>query len=44
MDYEQKYKELVGKIEKAYLFAQTDSTKAVLEDICPNSKEARMSE
>lgn len=35
MNYEQKYKELVGKIEKAYLFAQTDSTKAVLEDICP---------
>lgn len=38
MDYEQKYKELVGKVEKAYLFAQTDSTKAVLEDICPELK------
>ena len=34
-DYEKKYKELVGKIEKAYLYALTDSTKAVLEEILP---------
>jgi hypothetical protein len=33
--YEKKYKELVGKIRKAYLYAQTDSTRAVLEDIFP---------
>ena len=38
MDSEKKYKELVGKIEKAYLYAQTDSTKAVLEDILPELK------
>ena len=36
--YEKKYKELVGKIEKAYLYAQTDSTKAVLEEIRPELK------
>ena len=36
--YEKKYKELVGKIEKAYLYAQTDSTKAVLEEIHPELK------
>lgn len=41
MNYERKYKELVGKIKKAYLFAQTDSTKAVLEDICPEIKESK---
>ena len=40
MDYEKKYKELVGKIEKAYLYAQTDSTKAVLEEICPELAES----
>ena len=40
MDYEKKYKELVGKIEKAYLYAQTDSTKAVLEEIHPELKES----
>lgn len=40
MDYEQKYKELAGKIKKAYLYAQTDSTKAVLEDILPELKES----
>ena len=34
-NYEKKYKELEGKIKKAYLYAQTDSTKAVLEDILP---------
>ena len=39
MDYEKKYKELVGKIDKAYLSAQTDSTKAVLEEIRPELKE-----
>lgn len=39
MDYENKYKELVGKIDKAYLSAQTDSTKAVLEEIRPELKE-----
>lgn len=33
--YEKKYKEIVGKIRKAYLCVQTDSTKAVLEDIFP---------
>ena len=40
MDYEQKYKELVGKIEKAYLYAQTNSTKTVLEDIFPELAES----
>ena len=40
MDYEKKYKELVGKIEKAYLYAQTDSTKAVLEEIRPELAES----
>ena len=34
-NYEKKYKELESKIKKAYLYAQTDSTKAVLEDILP---------
>jgi len=38
--YEKKYKELEGKIKKAYLYAQTDSTKAVLEDILPELKES----
>ncbi len=41
MDYEKKYKELVGKIENAYLYAQTDSTKAVLEEIRPELKEGK---
>lgn len=40
MDYKKKYEELVGKIEKAYLFAQTDSTKAVLEEIRSELKES----
>ena len=40
MDYEKAYKELVGKIEKAYLYAQTDSTKAVLEEIRPELVES----
>lgn len=39
-NYEKKYKELVGKIEKAYLYAQTDSTKAVLEEIRSGLKES----
>jgi len=37
--YEKKYKELEGKIKKAYLYAQTDSTKAVLEEILPELKD-----
>ena len=40
MNYEQKYKELAGKIKKAYLYAQTDSTIAVLEDILPELAES----
>lgn len=40
MDYEKKYKELESKIRKAYLYAQTDSTKAVFEDILPELKES----
>lgn len=35
MNYEKKYKEIVGQIKKAYLYAQTDSTKAVLKEIFP---------
>lgn len=38
--YEKKYKEIVGQIKKAYLYAQTDSTKAVLEEIFPELKES----
>ena len=38
--YEKKYKEIVGLIKKAYLYAQTDSTKAVLEEIFPELKES----
>ena len=41
MDYEKKYNELVGKIKRAYLYAQTDSTKAVLEDILPELRESK---
>lgn len=40
MENEKKYKELVGKIKKAYLYTQTESTKAVLEDILPSLKES----
>jgi hypothetical protein len=40
MDYEKKYKEIVGQLKKAYLYAQTDSTKAVLEEIFPELKES----
>lgn len=39
--YEKKYKELEGKIKKAYLYAQTDSTKAVLEEILPELAESK---
>ena len=38
--YEKKYKEIVGLIKKAYLYAQTDSTKAVLEEIFPELRES----
>lgn len=40
MDYGKKYKELVGKIKKAYLYVQTDSTKSTLEEILPELKES----
>lgn len=40
MNYEKKYKEIVGQIKKAYLYAQTDSTKAVLEEIFPELAES----
>lgn len=40
MDYEKEYKKLKADIEKAYLFAQTDSTKSVLEHILPELKES----
>jgi hypothetical protein len=40
MNYEEKYKEIVGQLKKAYLYAQTDSTKAVLEEILPELKES----
>ena len=39
--YEKKYKEIVGKIRKAYLCAITDSTKAVLEEILPELVESK---
>lgn len=38
--YEKKYKEIVGKIRKAYQYAQTDSTKAVLKEIFPELAES----
>lgn len=40
MDYEKEYKRIVGKIKNAYLYAQTDSTKAVLEEIFPELAES----
>lgn len=40
MDYEKEYKKLKANIEKAYLFAQTDSTKSVLEHILPELAES----
>ena len=40
MDYEKEYKNLVAKVKKAHQFAQTDSTKSVLEDILPELRES----
>lgn len=40
MDYEKEYKNLVAKVKNAYLYAQTDSTKAVLESIFPELTES----
>lgn len=40
MDYEKEYKSLVAKVKKAHQFAQTDSTKSVLEDILPQLRES----
>ena len=40
MNYEKEYNKLVGKIKKAHLYAQTDSTRAVLEDIYPQLSES----
>lgn len=40
MDYEKEYKSLIAKVKKAHLFAQTDSTKSVLEDILPELRES----
>ena len=39
MDYEKAYNNLVAKVKFAHLFAQTDSTKNVLEDILPELRE-----
>lgn len=39
MDYEKAYKHLIAKVKNAHLYAQTDSTKAVLEDILPELRE-----
>ena len=40
MDYKEAYKSLEAKIKKAYLYAQTDSTKNVLESILPGLVES----
>lgn len=40
MNYEKKYKKLKADIKNAYLFAQTNSTKAVLEHILPELRES----
>lgn len=40
MDFEKEYKHLVGAIKKAYLYAQTDSTRSVLEHIYPQVAES----
>ena len=40
MDYEKAYKNLVAKVKNAHLYAQTDSTKNVLEDILPELRES----
>lgn len=39
-NYEKKYKNLVGKIKRAYMNAWTNSTKAVLEEIFPELVES----
>lgn len=39
MNYKEKYIALVNKIHKAHLYAQTDSTRAVLEEIRPELRE-----
>ena len=41
MDYEKEYKKLKADIRKAYLYAQTDSTKAVLKSILPELTESK---
>ena len=40
MDFEKAYKSLVAKVKNAHLYAQTDSTKNVLEDIFPELRES----
>ena len=40
MDYEKEYKKLKEGIKNAYLYAQTNSTKTVLENILPELKES----
>ena len=40
MDFEKEYKNLVAKVKNAHLYAQTDSTKNVLEDILPELRES----
>lgn len=40
MDYEKEYKSFMAKVKKAHQFAQTDSTKSVLEDILPQLRES----
>lgn len=40
MNYEKEYKKLKAGIKNAYLYAQTDSTKAVLENILPELRES----
>jgi hypothetical protein len=40
MDYEKEYKKLKASISNAYLYAQTDSAKAVLESILAEPKES----
>ena len=39
MNYKEKYIALVNKIHKAHLYAQTDSTRAVLEEIRPELRD-----
>ena len=40
MDYEKAYKDIIAKIKNAHLYAQTDSTKNVLEKILPELTES----